>query len=367
MPRPLHLFLELDGAGWHPSAWRRSRHSPADVFSGVRLRELAVTAQAQGFAGVTFEDPAPGDPRNPVGHLDAVQRAAFLAAVTDGIGLVPVVPTTYTEPFHVAAQLASLDHSSHGRAGWVAAVSPGSGPARAVDLPQASAAGLGRELVDGISTARALWDSWEDDAVIRDVATGRYLDRDRVHHVDVRTESYSVKGPSTVPRPPQGHPVVFAAAADLPSDVPAGLVDVVLTGDRDARRTGGGPLVVVDLEIVLDTESASGGNRLAALDVDGVSPTSNRLRHSGSGESLAELLIDLAGTVDGVRLHAAVLDEDVRQLLRSTLPALRAARLLQHPLSGASLRSTLGLARPRNRFAPDAGTPGHLSTAGASA
>ncbi|GAA0298053.1 LLM class flavin-dependent oxidoreductase [Kineococcus aurantiacus] len=339
------MFLEVDGGGWHPAAWRRSRSTPDQVFFPARLREFAVTAQAQGLTGLTFEDSTAPDPRNPVGHLDAVQRAAFLAGTTDAVGLLPVAATTYSEPFHVAAQIASLDHSSHGRAGWIATTSPARA-ARAVDLPVA--ADPAAELADVVRAVRALWDSWEDDAVVRDVATGRYVDRDRLHHVDVETGRWSVKGPLTVPRSPQGQSVVVVHERDL---TPTTHADVVLSGDEGARRTAGGPLVVLDVEFALDTEAHAAADRLAALDADAAAPASGRIRWSGSGEGFARYLSGLAGSVNGVRLHAAVLDEDLRTLLRTTLPALRVARLLQAPVAGATLRSTLGLARPVNQFA----------------
>ncbi|ABS02420.1 alkanesulfonate monooxygenase SsuD/methylene tetrahydromethanopterin reductase-like flavin-dependent oxidoreductase (luciferase family) [Kineococcus radiotolerans] len=346
MPTPFHVFLDVDGGGWHPAAWRRSRVTPDAVLSPARLREFAVTAQAQGLTGLTFEDAAAPDPRNPVGHLDAVQRAAFLAGTTDAIGLLPVAATTYAEPFHVAAQIASLDHSSAGRAGWLATTSPAA-VARAVDLPVAPDPAA--ELADVVRAVRALWDSWEDDAVVRDVATGRYVDRDRLHHVDVETAGWSVKGPLTVPRPPQGQPVVVVHERDL-SGAP-GTADVVLTGDERTRRSAGGPLVVLDVELALDTDAAPGAERVAALDADAPAPVRDRVRWTGSGEGFARYLCGLAGSFDGVRLHAAVLDEDLRALLRTTLPALRVARLLQPPLPGSTLRTTLGLTRPANRFA----------------
>ena len=356
MPVPFHLLLDVDGGGWHPAAWRRSRVTPDAVLSGARLRGFAVTAQAQGLTALTFEDSPQPDARNPVGHLDAVQRAAFLAGTTEAIGLLPVAATTCSEPFHLAAQIASLDHSSAGRAGWIATTAPPAA-ARAVDLPVLTGEDARTELADVVRTARALWDSWEDDAVVRDVATGRYVDRDRLHAVDVDTGRWSVRGPLTVPRPPQGQPVVAVRAQDLPATGADGVADLVLTGDPAAHRTAGGPLVVVEVEFALDTDAAPAADRIAALDADAPALRGERVRWSGSGEGFARFLQDLAGRVDGVRLHPAVLDEDLRQLVRTTLPALRVARLLQPPPSGSTLRSTLGLPRPVNRFSTLSGSP----------
>ncbi len=127
---------------------------------------------------------------------------------------------THTEPFHVSKAIATLDHISHGRAGWQPRVSS--------TAPDAELFGrrgepgrdeLFDEAGDFVEVVRRLWDSWEDDAVIRDVATGRYVDRDRLHYVDFTGRYFSVKGPSITPRPPQGQPVVAVlahAGAGLP-------------------------------------------------------------------------------------------------------------------------------------------------------
>src|SRR5581483_2973424 len=107
--------------------------------------------------------------------------------------------------------------------------------------PVADAAARARESRDGVEVARALWDSWDDDAVIRDVATSRYLDRERLHYIDFTGASFAVKGPAIVPRPPQGQVVVFAPAGLLPDDQ----VDVTLS--TESRRAGT-PLTFTELE-----------------------------------------------------------------------------------------------------------------------
>jgi hypothetical protein len=187
---------------------------------------------------------------------------------------------------------------------------------------------------------RGLWDSWEDDAVVRDVATSRYLDRDRLHYIDFTGETFSVKGPAIVPRPPQGQVVVLAADGLLPTDQ----VDVTLVGD--ARRAAT-PLTFVEVEVALDTPTATAKHRLADL---GRWPDRDRLRHVGSAAGLVALLTELAGVVDGVRLHPLVLDEDLDVLSRLVVPALLRDRTVARPVPGASLRTTLGLPRPVNRY-----------------
>jgi alkanesulfonate monooxygenase SsuD/methylene tetrahydromethanopterin reductase-like flavin-dependent oxidoreductase (luciferase family) len=375
---PFFVGLDADGAGAHPAAAAVAGLAGADLVSGARLARTVRRAENAGLTFVSFTDallPAvPGSPAS--ARLDAVTRAAFVSRTTTAIGLVPQVPTTYPEPFHVAAQLASLDLAAAGRGGWIPSVTR--------DAATADAYGRGvvgdvaREARDVVQVVRDLWDSWEDDAVIRDVATGRYIDRERLHYVDFEGESFSVKGPLITPRPPQGQLVVLAADGDIAPTIGSPgrsgraerLVDVTLVGGSGVATARGNaaaarersPLTGIDLEVVLDAEGRSAAERLAELRVStpaGVrSPWDTRaLQHVGSAAGLVALLTELAtpGTdgrrpVDGVRLLPAVLDVDLPVLARDVLPALRAARLVAAPRPGATLRESLGLPRPANRY-----------------
>lgn len=163
------------------------------------------------------------------GPADAVLVAALVAARTERIGLIVRIATATSEPFHVSTQLATIDVVSHGRAGWL--VDPTPDPERTTTWPApADPVADAREHVEVV---RALWDSWEDGAEVRDAATSRFLDRDRVHHVDFRGEHLAVRGPSITPRPPQGQPVVVAGGPL------AGRADVVLA--RSAPDSSGAP------------------------------------------------------------------------------------------------------------------------------
>ncbi|WP_285101572.1 LLM class flavin-dependent oxidoreductase [Promicromonospora sp. MEB111] len=380
-PSSFFVGLDADGAGAHPAAAAVARLAGADLVSGARLARTVRQAENAGLTFVSFTDallPAvPGSPAS--ARLESVTRAAFVSRTTTAIGLVPQVPTTYPEPFHVAAQLASLDIAAAGRAGWIPGVTRDAATADAYGRPVVG--DVTREARDVVRVVRDLWDSWEDDAVIRDVATGRYVDRDRIHHVDFEGETFSVKGPLITPRPPQGQLVVLAADGDVPpaldgtgaGDRPGGaepLVDVTLVGGAGVGAARGNaeaarehsPLVGVDLEVVLDAGGRTGADRLAVLDAStpvGVrSPWDTRaLRWAGDAAGLVALLTELATPgpdgrrpVDGVRLLPAVLDVDLPVLARDVLPALRAARLTAVPRPGATLRESLGLPRPANRY-----------------
>ncbi|MER7948646.1 LLM class flavin-dependent oxidoreductase [Streptomyces sp. NPDC096079] len=360
MPRPaLRLAVEIDGDGAHPAAWRRAAHAPGTLLTPRRLARVASAAENAGFTLVTLEDSIlpPGAAHDPVGRIGAVERAAFVAASTSVVGVAPVVATTYAEPFHVSSQLASLDHVSAGRAGWVVGTEEDPAAARAWGRPVVEGAeAVVREAHDGLRVVRDLWDSWEDDAVIRSVATGRYLDRSRLHAVDFEGETYSVRGPSIVPRPPQGRPVVLAR----PGLAPAGLADVALVGGETPSEAGraasaaGAPLAFAELEVALDTPGESARERIA--DLERHAPWEggpDRLRYSGPAAGLVELLTELGGHVDGVRLRPLVLDEDLAVLSRLVLPELFVRRIAARPLPGTTLRTSLGLPRPLSRFTTD--------------
>ncbi|MCW2650991.1 MAG: nitrilotriacetate monooxygenase, component [Mycobacterium sp.] len=344
------LCIELDGEGNHPAAWRRAHHPPSESLTGPTLTQKVRAAENAGFTLATFEDsilPPRGGIR---GRVDAVNRASFVAATTSTIGLVPVVETTYAEPFHTSSQLATLDYSSRGRGGWIAARVDDPAAGRAWGRPVfAETVDLDREQRDSITVVRSLWDSWEDDAVIRDYASGRFLDRDKLHYVDFEGESFTVKGPAIVPRPPQGQLVVFGAEADREQ------VDVVLVTETDcdtavdaaSRRRG---LTFVEIDVTLDTPHASAADRLAVLNRHEPAAHSPRLEYTGTTIGFVGLLTELASHADGVRLFPTVIDEDLPALARYVLPALFKSGVAHRPVPGSSLRGNLGLARPTNRY-----------------
>ncbi|MCZ9882967.1 LLM class flavin-dependent oxidoreductase [Arthrobacter sp. B2a2-09] len=371
--QPGFLALELDGDGAHPAAWRKARHAPDELLNGSRIRSTVLAAESAGFHVATFADgPVSGVAESDVaGRLNALQRAAFAGPVTSSIVLVPEVDTVYTEPFHISTQLASLDYVSGGRAGWLVAVSGSAEEAAAVGRSFVEGAALAQEAAASVEVSRRLWDSWEDDAVIRDVPTGRYLDLDKLHYVDFETPAdfaragYSVKGPSIIPRPLQGQLPVVAQAGLLPSDVvlvSAPTPSLLAAEVADVRRTvdggaviGGdaaladGPAVVAELDVVLDSRGQSASARLAELDA--FTPwSSSRARFVGTAAELVDFLAELLAVADGVRLHPAVLDVELEELAQLVLPELRRRGALQPVVQGGTFRELLRLGRPVSRY-----------------
>jgi len=391
------VAVALDGAGWHPAAWREEAARPEALTDGAYWVNLARRAEEGVVDLVTFEDSfgVPVDPfADPTGErtdrvrvrLDAELVAARVAPATRHVGLVPVVTTIHTEPFHVSKALATLDHTSHGRAGWQVRVSALGSDAALTgrrDVPDLTyedyLAGRGTDYVAAqfaeaaavVETVRALWDSWEDDAEIRDVATRRFIDADKVHTVDVETSWFSVRGPSITPRPPQGQPVVTALAhATVPYELAARTADLVFVTPHDdasaasilaevreaeerVGRTGQPLRVVADLSVVLDTAGETGAARLARLDARASEWTTDARILTGSAADVAVVVAawtDLG--YDGVRFRPAVLPDDLDALVDDVLPELRARGLARTAYDAPTLRGLLGLPTDvPNRFA----------------
>lgn len=344
--------IELDGEGYHPAAWRRAAHAPDQLLTGNTLRKRVSAAENAGFTLATFDDSILPPTEHPAGRIDGVTRASFVAATTSTIGLVATVATTYAEPFHTSSQLATLDYTSRGRGGWIATTDPAAATTWGRP-PRTTEAELAREQRDSIEVARRLWDSWEDDAVVRDYAASRFLDRDKLHYIDFSGETFSVKGPAIVPRPPQGQVVVFAhdtGDADVILVTGTDLAQTLTAADH-ARATGA--LVFAELDVALDIPDATAAERLADLDKYTAANRTERLAFAGSPTELVRLITELVRHVDGVRLHPAVIDEDLPALARNVLPALFRAGVAHRPVPGSTLRANLGLDRPINRYAKD--------------
>ncbi|MEC3976520.1 LLM class flavin-dependent oxidoreductase [Amycolatopsis sp. H20-H5] len=355
----LHLSAALDGAGHHPAAWRVSAVEPRALFTAAHYLQHAKLAAAASLDFVTLDDTLglqPGGEDAVRGRLDALLTFSALAPVTSGIGLVPTVTTTHTEPFHVSTSVATLDYASRGRAGVLAV------PSRSEE----EVAHFGRRTLPGDADAEAentdvvevitrLWDSWEDGAIIRDEPTGRFIDREKLHYVDFEGRFFSVKGPSITPRPPQGHPVV-AVYGDSPHATGA---DVVLTRANDVTKTRElaarfpGAKVLATLYVVLAETEQAARDRQRALDAYLAEPfRPDALEFVGTSARLAAELPGLAAAagVDGFHLRPAVLPDDLELLTGEVVPALRATGHFRDGYTGETLREHLGLGAAANSF-----------------
>ncbi|MGW6276919.1 LLM class flavin-dependent oxidoreductase [Kribbella sp. NPDC055071] len=336
MSTRLITAIEIDGAGENPNAWRGSEVDPAEILTGALALRAVQRAEAAGIDLATFVDTleAPADVPSQVSvRLEALGLAARIAPATERIGLLPTVAVTHTEPFHVQASVATLDHISSGRGGWIADVSTSAEAAAVIGRREpAPAAEIWREARYVADVSKRLWDSWEDDAIIRDAATGRFIDRDRIHYVDFESPNFSVKGPSIVPRPPQGHPLT-----------------AVRVSSPEALQ------VAADAELVFLPGVEGLADRLAAVRSAGsarVLVSVSVRPHVVGVEQLVDLIAEWAEAgVDGVHLRPASLELDVPVIADELLPALRDCGLVATSERAGTLRSRLGLRRPENSYA----------------
>ncbi|MBA4856040.1 LLM class flavin-dependent oxidoreductase [Nocardia farcinica] len=216
-PRQLSLNAFIYPAGHHEAAWRHPASRPDRIYDVRYYQEIARTAEAATLDAVFFADgPAlrTNVEYNAAPGLEPITLLTAIAAATSRIGLIATASTTYYEPYNLARLFASLDHLSGGRAGWNI-VTTGTdlaaanfGLDRHPDHTERYA--RAREFVDAVV---ALWDSWEDDAILLDTAAGRYADPAKIHRIDFEGEYLRVRGPFNAARPPQGHPVLVQAGA----------------------------------------------------------------------------------------------------------------------------------------------------------
>ncbi len=396
-PRPpLHLAVALDGTGWHPAAWREPGARPGELLSARCWVDLIQEAERGLLDFVTIEDglslqstrrDGPDRRTDQVrGRLDAVLIASRAAPLTAHIGLVPTVVVTHTEPFHISKAIATLDYVSTGRAGVQVRVSarhdeaahvgrrgfsrPAPGAAAGPAAEQLATELLG-EAADYVEVVRRLWDSWEDDAEIRDVRTGRFVDRGKLHYIDFAGPRFSVKGPSITPRPPQGQPVVSALAHQGPAyRLVAGSTDIgyvtprdagharaivaeIRAGQEAAGRAGETLHVLADLLVYLDRDAAAAAGRKARLDeLAGDQHSSDAATFTGTPAQLADLLQDWqASGLSGFRLRPGTIGHDLEAITRALVPELQRRGAFRTSYPDATLRGRLGLPRPASRYA----------------
>jgi FMN-dependent oxidoreductase (nitrilotriacetate monooxygenase family) len=215
--RQMHLNLFIQSRGHHEAAWRHPLASPLPLTDIRYTQALARKAEASLFDSLFLADVLGlwNDVEStPFNWLEPITTLAAVATSTSRIGLIATCSTTYTEPYNLARQFASLDHISSGRVGWniVTTWSPQAG-SNFGGIGQVGHADRYERAEEYMSVVKALWDSWADDAVLDDRAGGRYAERMRVKAIQHAGAHYQVQGPLNMPRPPQGRPVFVQAGS----------------------------------------------------------------------------------------------------------------------------------------------------------
>lgn len=361
MSRSLHLNLFIHGRGHHEAGWRHGGATRKALTDITYFSELAQRAEAGLFDSIFFADSLElGDGARHVasGALEPITTLAAVSRDTTHIGLIATASTTYTEPYNLARQFASLDHLSGGRVGWnivtswVGGAGPNFGYERAPNHSERYA-----RADEFLEVVTALWDSWSDDAIVDDPASGRFLDPARIRRIAHKGRHYSVAGPLNLPRTPQGRPVLvqagssatgkaFAAkyaeavfTAHLTKESAVAFYAEVKRAAVDAGRHASEIVVLPGLSAAVGSTDAEGQALLEELndltDIDvGLSRLSNRF----GGYDFSALPLDQPlsiddfpdpSTVQAAQSRAATITELVareRPTLRGLLRQLAGAR-----------------------------------------
>ena len=247
-PDKMRLGLSTRGVGYHIAAWRHPDVDPGGAESLAFFAENARLAEQGKFdflfladgLGIRTQDNPPGSQShsNENVELEPLTLLSALAALTSKVGLVATASTSYDEPFHIARRFASLDHISGGRAGWNVVTSWSEMEALNFSREQHFEKGFrydrAREFVDVVL---GLWDSWAEDAFIRDKASGRFYDPAGLHTPNHRGAHFQVRGPLTSSRTPQGRPVIAHAGASEPGrQIGAAHADIYYVNEYDIAK-----------------------------------------------------------------------------------------------------------------------------------
>ncbi|ESZ45691.1 LLM class flavin-dependent oxidoreductase [Mesorhizobium sp. RSR565B] len=403
----LKLGAFLLFTGHHVAAWRHPQ--AAEGTSLGDYVELARLAEAAKFDAIFFADGVAAR----LSNLEAASRKAHsgvypfepitllsaLSAVTTNIGLIATASTSYSDPYNLARQFASLDHLSGGRAGWNLVTS--SDPDAAFNF------GHDTHIQHGDRYDRAeefadvvlgLWDSWEDDAFPRDKVSGRYFDKEKLHVLNHKGQHFEVRGPLNTPRTPQDEATAFYAdvkgrlgkygRSEDDLKILPGIFPVVGRSEAEAQEKFEQLQDPIQPEVGLGLVSAlAGGFDLTAYPLDGPVP---ELPETNAGKSRQALVIDLArrekltirqlylriagarghwqvvGTpqqiadtmeerfenygADGFNIMAPIMPGGLKDFIELVVPELRHRGLFRREYEGRTLRDNLGLKRPANRF-----------------
>ncbi|WP_072804191.1 LLM class flavin-dependent oxidoreductase [Rhodococcoides yunnanense] len=235
--RQLHLNAFLMGVGHHEAAWRHPRTEARRVLDVKHFQELARTAERGKLDSVFFADNLATGPRvrnNAPAIFEPITLLTAMAAVTTHVGLIATASTGYNEPFNLARKFTSLDHISGGRAGWNIVTSGGVDEAANFGYDEVpDHAGRYDRAAEFVDVALALWNSWEENALVLDAESGVFADSDKVRPIDHKGPRFAVRGPLNSPRSVQGRPLlVQAGSSESGKDFAAKYAEAVFTAQR---------------------------------------------------------------------------------------------------------------------------------------
>ncbi len=378
--RQLRLGTILHGASGNMSAWR---HPAAQADASINFDFVTQTALKAEAGKLDFIFVADGLYINEksiphfLNRFEPLTVLSALAAITRRLGLVGTLSTSYSEPFTTARQFASLDHLSQGRAGWNVVTSPLEGSAKNFSRAQHPDHALRYRIADEyLQVVKGLWDSWEEDAFVRNKETGQFFDKNKLHTLDHHGDFFKVAGPLNIARTPQGRPIIFQGVS-------------VIVGDdaEDAERQYQTTAALVSIEDALNYLGRYFEHHdfsqypldepfpdIGDLGQNSFRSTTDEIkRHARErGLTLRQVALEAAsprprftGTAsdvaDGLQLwfeqHAADgfiiqggTPETFPRFVDEVVPLLQARGLFRRDYPGTTLRESLGLALPANQF-----------------
>lgn len=310
--------------GDHRASWRHP-HAPGHEFMDFDYyRRLVGAAEAAKIDTIFIADhlgiwnglgSGVAHYANP--RLEPLSLVSALSAVTKDIGFMVTASTSYTEPFNTARMFASMDHISRGRVAWNVVTSALEEEAmnygRDANIDHAVRYDRAAEFLD---IAKALWDSWEDDAVVLDKASGLFAHPEKVHFLNHRGKHFKVRGPLNVTRPPQGYPVIVqAGSSEAGKNLAAAHAEVHFAVIRNEAEG-------IAYRADMDTRLSKFGRRPESLkQIPGILPIVGETASEAEEKQqfleslmLDELAVDLLSTWAGVDLSIYPLDGPVPDL-----------------------------------------------------
>lgn len=238
----LKIGVFVAGTGHHVASWRHPKAQADGSINISYFEQLAQTAERGKLDMLFLADSLAINHHshpNVLARFEPLTLLSALTRVTSRIGLAATASTTYSEPFTIARQFASLDHLSGGRAAWNIVTSYNEAAALNYSSDQLMEHSLRYQRAEEfVEIVKGLWDSWEDDALIRDKQAGVFFQPDKLHELNHKSEFFAVRGPLNVPRPPQGHPILIqAGSSDSGQNLAARTADLIFTTQNNLEES----------------------------------------------------------------------------------------------------------------------------------
>jgi FMN-dependent oxidoreductase (nitrilotriacetate monooxygenase family) len=400
--RQLHFGLMFWATGTHPAGWRYPGSKADAAYDIEFIQKTTRIVEDAKFDFLFLGDRLATDPAlaatNPaqMSRLEPFVAGSAIAAATSHIGIVVTANPTYYDPYTLARLFASLDHLSKGRASWNLVTGADAIAAANFSRDEHWETQKRYDWADEfVDTVRDLWDSWEDEAFIRDRETGRFVDESKVHAIRHRGKYFAVEGPLNVARPPQGQvvllhagtsersrqlgareaDVIFAAGPDIdtakeyyadiktralaygraPHEIqilPGLMVTVAeTTAEANAIRDKLEELRPKSAQAVTGQRARAGA--LGQQDMNPQKPTASPRGLVGNPQEVADHIERwfVEEACDGFNVFPNSVPGSVQAFAELVIPELQRRGLFRTDYSGATFRDHLSLPKPENRFA----------------